>query len=353
MVSKSRTNIRLSTAVEKYLQRITNEGQVPTSIRTASYALARLQKAVGTRREPDPWVHLITVAQMDDYCYGPDGIRQGIQADSFNRYRSVLIKFFEYALTMQWTDTSPMGGISRSRPDMPKSRLLLSATEMEAMLELTTNPVERISLSLGMNTGLRGNDIRHLTVFDASLSSGTIQTEIRKTRKLDVKPITMDLHRELVRWLDEYARLVGLGSRSELPNDYLLVPAYNLPAPRAVNQDITIRPRSVHTCPWRMVQRPLAKMGYPTKGEGFHTLRRSSARALFELLRAGNEGRDHALMIVKDFLNHTHTSTTEHYLGLSHERALRDTLLKDRPFLSQLANLERQRVSEEVRQLGA
>lgn len=337
-----RINIRLSEACTRYLERIKNEGQSPSSQYTARYALSRFQKSVATSRIPDPWVHEITKEDMDDYCYGPNGIRRNVQAVSFNRYRSVLKVFFEYALTMRWTDVNPVDVITRARPDMPKSRLYLNAGELLSLLDHCANPIERISCSIGMNTGLRGNDIRHLTIFDASLASGVIQTEIRKTRKLDVKPITMELHWELVKWLNTYADLMGLSGREELPSDWLLVPAYRNPAPRG-EATITPFPTRVHTCPWRMVQRPLARMGYPTKSEGFHTLRRSSARALFESLRDAGEGRDHALMVVKEFLNHASVTQTEHYLGLNQERAIRDALLKDKPFLSALAQSEQRR----------
>ena len=344
MASRSRTNIRLWEAIEAFLTRIKNEGQSATSVRTNYYALERFKKAVATSREPNPFLHTITAAMADDYCYGPNGIRRNIKAISFNRYRSVLVCFFDYALLMRWCDVNPMDGIGRARPDTPEKRLLLSAGEMLALPDLAANPVERVALALGMNTGLRANDIRHLTVFDASLQSGVIQTEIRKTRKLDVKPITLELHAELVRWLDSYADFMGLKSRADIPNEWLLVPSYRNPAPAEQRRHIHPRPTTVMTHPWRLVQRPLAKLGYPTKGEGFHTLRRSSARALFESLRASGEGRDHALMIVKDFLNHASTSQTEHYLGLNQERAIRDALLKDQPFLSKLAADEQRRV---------
>ena len=221
---------------------------------------------------------------------------------------------------------------------------MLNATEMLEMLERSSNPCERVALALGMNTGLRANDIKHLTIFDASLAGGVIQTEIRKTRKLDIKPITTELHDELVRWLDIYAEYTGVGGRGELPNDWLLVPSYRNPAPAETAHHIHLRPTKMHTHPWRMVQRPLSRMGYPTVGEGFHTLRRSSARALFESLRSGGEGRDHALMVVQAFLNHADTKQTQHYLGLDQERTIRDALLKDQPFLSRLAQAEQARV---------
>jgi integrase len=346
MASRSRTNIRLNEACERYLERIKNEGQSEKTLYTAHYALRRFRKAVATTREPNPYVHTITPADMDNYCYGPEGIRANVAAVSFNRYRSVLKTFFEYAMTMRWTDSDPMRGISRARPDMPKSRLMLNAGELLTLLDYTSNPVERIALSLGMNTGMRGNDLRRLTIFDASLASGVIQTEIRKTRKLDVKPITMELHWELVKWLNTYAEYMGLESREQLESHWLLVPSYRNAAPNEAAKHVHLRPTQLHTNPWRMVQRPLARMGYPTKGEGFHTLRRSSARALFESLRSAGEGRDHALMIVKEFLNHSSTVQTELYLGLNQERVIRDTLLKDKPFLTALAETEQSRAKE-------
>lgn len=349
---RPRQSIRLAEACERYLERIKNEGQSETSIYTADYALKRFRKAVATRKQPNPWVHEITPADMDDYCYGPNGIRRDIAAVSFNRYRSVLKVFFEYALTMRWTDVNPMDAINRARPDAPKSRLMLNASELLALLDNTSNPAERMACALGMNTGMRGNDIKRLTIFDASLAGGTIQTEIRKTRKMDIKPITTELHWELVKWLNTYAEYMDVPSRADLPGEWLLVPSYRNPAPAERDQRIHLRPTQVHTNPWRMVQRPLARMGYPTKGEGFHTLRRSSARALFESLRAEGEGRDHALMIVKEFLNHSSVTQTEHYLGLNQERAIRDKVLKDRPFLTALAQSEQERAIEGDREVG-
>ena len=346
MAGLSRANKRLDEAVDLYLQRIANEGQSAASVKTARYALSRFRKAVAARqpRKPNPYVHEIDAGLMDDYCYGPDGIRRGISAISFNRYRSALMSFFNYALVMRWTDQNPMDAISRARPDKPRQRLMLNAGELITLLEMCDNPVHRVACAIGMNTGLRANDIRHLTIFDASLASGEIQTEIRKTRKLDVKPITADLHRELVRWFDTYAQLMDLPSRAELPSEWLLVPSYRVMTwtPKVYN----LRPTQVHQHPWVMVKAPLAKMGYPTKQEGFHTLRRSSARVFFELLRDSGEGRDHALMTVKEYLNHSSVSMTEHYLGLNHERTIRDAQLKDKSFLTRAAEMEQARAGE-------
>lgn len=343
-------NIRLSAAIARYMERISAEGQAETTLRTNRYYLERFRKTVSTRRDPDPYLHLVTPAQVDDYFFGPSGIRRGISALTFNRYRSLLKVFYEYALAMRWVDANPVDRISIARPDAPKQRLLLGAGELISLLDYCTNPIERVACAIAMNTGLRANDLKRLTVFDASLSGGVIQTEIRKTNKLDVKPITPMLHAELDHWLDKYAELGNLSGRGALPNTWLLVPTfYWAGPPRAgVERPMILRPEAMHTNPWRLVQRPLTRMGYPAKGEGMHTLRRSSARVLFELLRDGGEGRDHALMIVRDYLNHSSVTQTEVYLGLSHERALRDSLLKNNDFLGTVMQAEQARVTGDV-----
>lgn len=354
MAYKRRTNIRINEAIERYLERIKAEGQSDKSIYTARYALLRFAKAVAdTRNTMNPYVHEITESDCDEYCFGPKGIRQGqdgkgVAAVTFNRYRSVVYVFFKYAVRLGWCDTNPIAGVDPARPDAPKKRLMLNAGELLTLLDHCVIPLERVGCALGMNTGLRANDIKHLTIFDASLASGVIQTEIRKTRKMDDKPITIELRVELERWLDLYAELTNLPDRGALPDHWLLMPSYSYsPRGRGAGHDgavIHLRPEQVHGKPWNLVKRPLARMGYPTKGEGFHTLRRSSARAFFESLRDKAYGRDHALMIVKEFLNHASVTQTEHYLGLNHERTIRNALLKDKPFLSALAEREQERV---------
>jgi integrase len=358
VASRSRANIRLDDAVARYIEQLKAEGRSATTIRSAYYGLLRLQLTVRKTRDPNPYLHTISGPAMNDFCYGKNGIRRGtrgqpVAASSFNRYRSVLNIFFEHAVMMQWCDDNPMNQVAASRTEAPTPKLMLNAGELISLLEHTANPVERIGCAIGMNTGLRSNDIRHLTVFDASLAGGTLQTEIRKSRKTDVKPITAELHTELTRWLDTYADATGLAGRGELPDHWLLMPSYRTCAPRARDRRITVFPTQMLVHPHVLVQRPLRRMGYPTKGEGFHTLRRSSARVFFESLRESGEGRDHALMIVQAFLNHADTRMTQRYLGLDQERAIRDTLLRDQPFLSRVAQTEQERVQPEtLRKLG-
>lgn len=346
MVSRFRSNIRLSDALDRYIERIRNAGHAEKSVYTASAVLHRFQRKLAeSRRDPDPYVHMISESTVDDYFFGPTGIRRTGKLKSaagFNRYRSVLKMFFDYAVVMHWADINPVLAIDPARPDPPRSRLLLSASELLALPDYAGNPVERMAVAIGENTGLRANDIAHLTVFDVNLANGTLQTEIRKTRKMDDKPISVELRTELNRWFAEYRQVMGV---DELEDDWLLLPAYRVAPPRAGKRLLIADPRKVISHPERLVQRPLARMGYPTKQEGFHTLRRSAARVFFDSLRDKGEARDHALMIVKEFLNHSSVVQTEHYLGLNFDRTARDELLRDRSFLTAAAEQEQARIS--------
>lgn len=346
----SRQNIRLGEACDRYLERITQQGQSVNTITMTKFALEQLRKTTAKGGYINPLVHTISPADMDDYCYGPNGMRSNstrtgkpLRASTFNRYRSALRTFFGYAVTMGWTDVNPMLGIASARPESPRAHLLLSATELLSVLDHTHNPVERIGCSIAMNTALRGGDVTRLKIFDANLIGGVLQTEITKSKKIDNKPITMDLHFELTRWLNQYAEIMGCAI-SELHDDWYLVPSYCTP-PRG--QKIVLRPLRQLTNPWRLVQRPLERMGYPVSREGMHTLRRSSARVLFESLRQAGEGHDHALLIVSEFLNHSNVIVTQRYLGLNHERDIRNSLLKGKPFLSALAQGEQNKLDQE------
>jgi integrase len=329
-------NMRIAEAVRRFLARMEREGQAAASVTSAAYTMQRFAERICNTRDPDPFVHLVTPASVDQACFGPGGLRDGrrgkpISGVYFNRHRTILNSFFEYCVLMEWTDGNPARGVSRAREDARTSPLMLNNIELQALMDHTANPVERIACSLGMNTGMRGFDIKHLTVFDVNMPSGELQTEIRKTRDLDIKPITMELNEELERWLAAYAQATGLAGPDDLPNNWLLVPSYTY---TPINGGVfKIRPTRTITHPHRLVQRPLERMGYPIARTGFHTLRRSSARVLFELLREDGHGRDHALLLVKAFLNHASTAQTEVYLGLTPERVLRAQILKSRSFL--------------------
>lgn len=333
-------NMRLAEARRRFLDRMERQGAAVESVRSAEYMLTRLSQSVRSTREPDPYVHTLTPADMDNFAYGPGGLIEGrrgrrVGASYFNRGRSVIRTFFEYCALMGWVNDNPARNLPRLKADAKTPPLMLNAVELAALMEATVTPIERIACAIGMNTGLRANDVSHLTVFDANLVSGELQTEIRKTNDLDAKPITAELHTELARWLTTYADVMEV---NELPNDWFLVPSYHWDGLPLARSNFMPRPTTRMSRLHRVVQRPLRRLGYPTAGAGFHTLRRSSARALFELLREERGyGRDHALLVVQTYLNHASAEQTQVYIGLEPERDVRDRLLKGKSFLGKLA----------------
>lgn len=94
--------------------------------------------------------------------------------------------------------------------------------------------------------------------------------------------------------------------------------------------------------PYRVAQRGLAKLGYDTKQEGEHTLRRSGARALADRLR--HEGTDSALLRVASMLGHKDIRITQHYIGWDTERDQRNELLAGQPMFPELRQQARLRV---------
>jgi site-specific recombinase XerD len=81
--------------------------------------------------------------------------------------------------------------------------------------------------------------------------------------------------------------------------------------------------------PHVVVQRIMARAGYPVLKEGEHTLRRSGARAYFDQLV--ENGYDGALKRVQSMLGHRNASSTERYIGLNPERLARNRDLRGKP----------------------
>lgn len=353
-----REKIRLGQAVSDYIERCKLEDKSATSIESRQHVLGRMAREFG----PNTYVHLIDLVAVERYAMALRngklaGQRGPLGANSFNHYRSILRSFFEWTVAYGYIDSDPMRGVQPAKVSQPKPRLMLSATDLLALLDHCTNPVERMACAVGMNTGLRAVDALRLTIFDVNQASGYVQTEIRKIRAFDGKGITADLGHELAMYYKEYARLAGLDGPEDLPSEWLLLPSYRGALPTETPGIKDLKPYTPMRNAYRLVQRPLERMGYPTYNEGFHTLRRSSARVLFEMLRDSDEGKDHALMIVKAFLNHKDTAQTEHYLGLDHERATRDKLMKGMPFLTAEAAREQAKLSahtdQKVRTIGS
>lgn len=304
-------------AMLNYTKKQEQERKAPATQRASEALLARFAGSLG---EAANFLEMdeLRGSDVSNFLYrNPDA-----SPATFNRERSVLTSFLQYAGSGHLiADIPPM-----KNPQKPN--LILSPEEMLKMLD-RSNPVERIALALGMNTGLRASDISSLRVGDVDLATGYITCAIQKTGVTDRKPITMELMGELERWYEAYATSCGGYVAENLNNSWYLVPSYTV----TPQKNLLLRPEQPLGHMHRLVQRALNRVALPTEGQGFHTLRRSSARALFERLRK-TENADHALLVVREFLNHQSVTQTERYLGINAERTIRDEQLRGRSFLS-------------------
>ena len=256
---------------------------------------------------------------------------------SYNNYRQYLGAFWKYCQGEGWIRTNPMRHVDPMRPQR-RVRLQLSADELLALLDGAT-PRDRVALAVGMNTGLRGGDIAALTVGSVNLANNTLLAWEEKTDQETELPVTAELRAELLRWFQHYAEATGTTVES-LPNHWTLVPPARGHAVNvhdlSLGYNVVYKVESRYTHPEKIVQRALTRIGHATHREGFHTLRRSAARELFELALA--EKRGDPIRIAQALLGHKSIKTTEIYLGITHEKMLRDEMMRGKSFLSRAAN---------------
>lgn len=259
---------------------------------------------------------------------------------SFNNARIQLAAFWKYCRARGWVTENPMMHIDPLK--VPRRvRLQLAAAELLSMLDGAI-PRDRVALALGMNTGLRAGDIATLKIGSVNLANNWLEVWIQKTKKWKTYPISVELRAELLRWFDAYAEKMGT-TAAALPNTWTLVPPIQSTSIRPYQSEdgerrTTYRTAGKLSAPQVIVQTALEKLGHPTHQEGFHTLRRSAARVLYDMAKA--KGLPDPITYPQALLDHGKRGVTEDYLGVTHERDLFNDLVRGESFLGQAAELD-------------
>jgi integrase len=166
-------------------------------------------------------------------------------------------------------------------------------------------------------------------------------------------PITEDLREELIRWFIHYAEVMGLDGPKALPNTWTLVPSARFIQKVIGHPELggryVYRTDSTYHNFEKIVKDALVKLGLPTHGEGFHTLRRSMGRVQYDMMC--EDKVSDPIRVVMAQLGHKKRETTERYLGVSHEERLRDDVMKGKSFLKKAAQ-QRRDARETQAQLG-
>jgi integrase len=317
----------LEEAIDHY-SKLYMGGYSATTWKAHRSTLRRFKVAAQTELGPRCLLTDVTPEIVGDYL---DRFRPPrCSGSTFNNYRTFLRQFFDYCRDEAWITKHPM---RHARPARVRRRLRLQLTASECRHIIdTAQPRDRIALALGVNTALRSGDLTALRVGDVNLDEGYIRAQIAKTGDEDRIPITANLDRELRRWFAHYA--VAMGDHAVRP-EWRLVPvkhwqAANVWHPRAGGAVVYLTHRQ-YRHPEQIVHRALERLGYATKGEGFHTLRRTAARLALQM--AAREGHGNSIRVAQQLLGHQNQTTTERYVGHIPERVERDRLMRGREFL--------------------
>jgi integrase len=255
-----------------------------------------------------------------------------------NLHRGALLQFFAWCRHNGYMakDFDPLFGWRNVKvPKQKKMRLALD--EFYPLLDSAQHPRDRAVIAIGLFTMARGSEIQSIRIGDLDMKDLTVDIYRVKTKQHDTLPVCEELREEMVRWLNWYRQDQGnlVGNwflvPSKAPDLWLNRDGYLVPSETLAS----LRPEQKMTHPYRVAQRGLKALGYETKGEGEHTLRRSSARAMFDRLR--DEGTDGALMRVASILGHQDLRVTQTYIGWNAEEAGRDEMLKGKSMFPSIA----------------
>lgn len=338
---------RFVDAIEEYLE-VRSRTVKPGTLKMDRTFLGRLGAQVGNIR----WEN-VEHRHIEAFFLGDgrrDGLAQQVGNHSFNGARQSVRGFLDFAQHRGYHRRELMHNV-RSRRVERRPKMHLSARQLGALLDSCDNVRDRAFLATAMNTGLRGGDVCALRIDQVDLADGSIGLQMQKTDKWDTKPISSDLDRELRSWLSEYTARMGdrhqregcMGERCqprqrELPlcprwylfprrDRVLMVGSEATPM-----ADMPLFPAKPIGHPQTIAHRALAAIGLDGKGEGMHTLRRSSGQLYFD--QAVADGSDEALLETAVFLNHSDVKVTQVYLDMNRYRDKRDVRLKGRPFIT-------------------
>lgn len=199
-------------------------------------------------------------------------------------------------------------------------------------------PRNRAIMATALHLLPRQGEMKTLRIADVLLDIGEVQLTVHKTGVVDRMPIPRQLDKELRAWLTHYSdRMGGLS-----PDWYLFPHERNVFDRRrpdgtfgpAQGQSWLLSPNVPISRYHRLAQRALIDIGFVTeetigRNEGVHTIRRSGARAAFDVMLDGPGGKyDAALRHVQALLHHKNSVMTERYLGLTLDVQRRNDILR-------------------------
>lgn len=323
MARKTLRKMTLDHAADAYVQHCRAMDLKESTLRAYRSALDAMVYAVGP----------VDVSQLEGKHLDATFAKHQWKTSTRNNRLAQYKGFFAWcrATGLMHADANPAFGW-RNRKVPNTQRLRIPAEEWPVLFSACRHPQETILVATGLYLFLRASEQKRIQLKHVRLDDGEIDIYRVKTEDYDAMPISAELEpylRQHLRWL-----------RSEYgyhPDWYLIASRGDLdrgPGNKFVLGSGRINPDKPTSAPHVIVKRVLKRAGYPTFGEGEHTLRRSGARAYFQSLL--HQGYDGALSEVQAMLGHELAATTERYIGTELRRHQRNVNLKGRAMFPHL-----------------
>ena len=247
---------------------------------------------------------------------------RGLRPATLNNYQYILAVFSKWLRRRGYIlETQDLVADRRAFPDPPKQRNYVAATDFPQLLSIAeegpTGERDRALIAAALYLMVRASELTHIKVKDINLAYDEVEIFVKKTNERDTMPISLELHMELEEWLTHYRSVMG-----ELDPEWVLFPRYRTVGYHQWELDV----HSSISRPQLVVHRCLKGLGWKDDWMGVHVLRRSSARARFE--ENIEAGYDSAMREIQSWLHHKSIATTEHYLGMTHDRERRNDRTK-------------------------
>lgn len=317
------TNERLTCAVGSYRDYMEATGIKPNTIDNHMQLLRRAIRVWG-----DIYVSSITHKHIDELFICPQW-----GPSTRNLYLSNFrAGFMPYCKRQGWMkrDYDPTEGWKMAKVTQ-REKKWIPLSDFPDLLDAAKTPLDRIIVAIGLFTMCRGSEITYLKVGDVDFDQNTLLIYRQKTEEEDRMPMPLELRDELLLWFRHYEAAAG-----PLQPEWYVTPSRG-PLPMArpkgsgfgplqpTGEPPRYKPLNRLFKPYEAVKRTIKEMGMDDYRAGVHLLRRSSARAYYDILVAS--GHDHALLRVGAILGHKDTKTTQIYLGIKVEREQRNASL--------------------------
>lgn len=318
----------LSPSIDNYIRFRKSQDYSPGTIKVDVQVLKKFLAVNG-----NIYCHVITHRHVERHF---EEVTRTRKSSSLKNDHGVLVRFFKWArhTGRMPVESDPMFG-RRQPKAVKRERNRIPVTQFDLLLDTAEerDPRDRGLLALLLYTLARDSEITDLRIRDLNLETGDLRVRVHKTGVEDTLPVSVELDREMRRWLTMYAAEAG-----PLQGHHYLVPARAVhpirnEQGRITHHMSTYRPEKRIRAAGRVVSPVLERMGFPILNddgsaahEGAHTIRRSGARALFDQL--SSTGYDHGLRIVQSVLHHSSVTMTESYLGITADRRSRDEIIR-------------------------